>query len=121
MRQFTKSRDGFEVGEVTIVSYDLLARSIDDFEKYNFGIVIFVSNSVDFTLEFSKVKYNLNNCFFKQDESHFLKSAKTARYKAAQRIADRTRHVILLSGTPVLSRPIELYSQINLIKKNFMG
>ncbi|XP_033228267.1 SWI/SNF-related matrix-associated actin-dependent regulator of chromatin subfamily A-like protein 1 isoform X2 [Belonocnema kinseyi] len=96
VRQFTKSKDGFEMGEVTIVSYDLLARSIDDFEKHHFGIVIF-------------------------DESHFLKSSKTVRYKAAQRIAAGARHVILLSGTPVLSRPIELHSQINLIKPNFMG
>lgn len=64
---------------------------------------------------------HFNTRYILQDESHFLKSSKTVRYKAAQRIAVGARHVILLSGTPVLSRPIELHSQINLIKPNFMG
>lgn len=55
-----------------------------------------------------------------QDESHMLKSNKTARFGAAQRICAQARHVVLLTGTPALSRPIELHSQISLILPRFI-
>ena len=49
------------------------------------------------------------------DEAHFIKDYKTARYKSSEKIAKKAKRLILLSGTPALSRPIELYSQISLI------
>ena len=49
------------------------------------------------------------------DEAHFIKDYKTARYKSSEKIARKAKRLILLSGTPALSRPIELYSQISLI------
>lgn len=55
-----------------------------------------------------------------QDESHMLKSNKTGRFQAAQRICVHARHVVLLTGTPALSRPIELHSQISLILPRFI-
>ncbi|XP_063606912.1 SWI/SNF-related matrix-associated actin-dependent regulator of chromatin subfamily A-like protein 1, partial [Penaeus indicus] len=47
------------------------------------------------------------------DESHMLKSFKTARYKAAAPLMKKAKRVLLLSGTPALSRPSELYTQIS--------
>jgi len=47
-----------------------------------------------------------------QDESHHLKNFKTARAKAATPLLQQAKRAILLSGTPALSRPIELYNQI---------
>ena len=96
VNHFTSGKDFIEGGKIVITSYDLLARAVDAFERRTFGFVIL-------------------------DESHNVKSDKTARYKAARRIVSQACHVILLSGTPVLSRPKELYSQINLIMPNFMG
>ena len=49
------------------------------------------------------------------DEAHFIKDYKTARYKSSEKISTKAKRLILLSGTPALSRPIELYSQISLI------
>lgn len=46
------------------------------------------------------------------DESHFLKGYKSQRTKVALELSAEARRIILLSGTPALSRPIELYSQI---------
>ena len=46
------------------------------------------------------------------DESHYLKSLAAKRTKALLPILKRTKRCILLSGTPALSRPIELYNQI---------
>lgn len=50
-----------------------------------------------------------------QDESHSLKSSKSARTKAALQLSRLAKNIILLSGTPALSRPEELYSQISTI------
>lgn len=58
---------------------------------------------------------------FLQDESHILKNNKTARFNAIKSTVSSARHIILLSGTPALSRPIELYTQVNLVLPNFMG
>ncbi|XP_052048386.1 SWI/SNF-related matrix-associated actin-dependent regulator of chromatin subfamily A-like protein 1 isoform X2 [Apodemus sylvaticus] len=53
------------------------------------------------------------------DESHFLKNIKTARCRAAVPILKIAKRVILLSGTPAMSRPSELYTQIIAVKPTF--
>ena len=68
----------------------------------------------------SRKEKELSNCHFRVailDESHFLKDHKSIRYKAAEAILrDNVEHIVLLSGTPALSRPIELFTQISLIE-----
>ncbi|XP_011621950.1 SWI/SNF-related matrix-associated actin-dependent regulator of chromatin subfamily A-like protein 1 isoform X2 [Amborella trichopoda] len=46
------------------------------------------------------------------DESHFLKNPQAKRTSACLPILQRARHVVLLTGTPALSRPIELFKQL---------
>lgn len=72
---------------VSIISYDLLSRKSKQLAEANFKIII-------------------------MDESHFLKNSKTMRAKAALPLLQKANHVILLSGTPALSRPSELFTQI---------
>ncbi|XP_069988944.1 SWI/SNF-related matrix-associated actin-dependent regulator of chromatin subfamily A-like protein 1 [Penaeus vannamei] len=81
-------RDPVGSSDVVIMSYDLLARRAKEVQDCNFQVVI-------------------------MDESHMLKSFKTARYKAAAPIMKKAKRVLLLSGTPALSRPSELYTQIS--------
>ncbi|KAL6439202.1 hypothetical protein ACFW04_003853 [Cataglyphis niger] len=95
VHHFANAKDCIGDDKITITSYDILVRAVDTFEKYVFGFVIL-------------------------DESHVLKSNKTARFQAAQRICAHARHVVLLTGTPALSRPIELHSQISLILPRFI-
>lgn len=47
------------------------------------------------------------------DESHYLKSPTTKRTLAVAPAIKNASCALLLSGTPALSRPIELYSQLN--------
>jgi len=49
------------------------------------------------------------------DESHFLKSKKARRTIELTPILQRAPHVIMLSGTPALSRPSELFSQVHVL------
>ncbi|XP_071802935.1 SWI/SNF-related matrix-associated actin-dependent regulator of chromatin subfamily A-like protein 1 [Asterias amurensis] len=74
-------------GKVNILSYDLMHRKAQELKQYRFKVII-------------------------MDESHFLKNIKTARTKAAIPLMKTAPRVILLSGTPALSRPSELYTQI---------
>ncbi|KAK4725828.1 hypothetical protein R3W88_030745 [Solanum pinnatisectum] len=46
------------------------------------------------------------------DESHFLKNAQAKRTSASLPLLQKAQYVILLSGTPALSRPIELFKQL---------
>ncbi|XP_038939589.1 SWI/SNF-related matrix-associated actin-dependent regulator of chromatin subfamily A-like protein 1 isoform X4 [Rattus norvegicus] len=80
-------------GLVNIVSFDLLSK-LEKQLKTPFKVVII-------------------------DESHFLKNIKTARCRAAVPILKVAKRVILLSGTPAMSRPAELYTQIIAVKPTF--
>lgn len=80
-------------GLVNIVSFDLLSK-LERQLKIPFKVVII-------------------------DESHFLKNIKTARCRAAVPILKVAKRVILLSGTPAMSRPMELYTQIIAVKPTF--
>lgn len=80
-------------GLVNIVSFDLLTKLERDL-KTSFKVVII-------------------------DESHFLKNIKAARCRAALPILKIAKRVILLSGTPAMSRPAELYTQIIAVKPTF--
>lgn len=49
------------------------------------------------------------------DEAHYIKSSSTNRTKAALRYADMASAVFLLTGTPILNRPMELYTLLEAI------
>lgn len=86
-------KDRLTAGLVNIISFDLLSK-MEKQLKTSFKVVIV-------------------------DESHFLKNSKTARCRAAMPILKMAKRVILLSGTPAMSRPAELYTQIIAVKPTF--
>ncbi|XP_054979212.1 SWI/SNF-related matrix-associated actin-dependent regulator of chromatin subfamily A-like protein 1 isoform X2 [Sorex araneus] len=86
-------KDRLAAGLVSIVSFDLLSK-MEKQLKTSFKVVII-------------------------DESHFLKNSKTARCRAAMPILKMAKRAILLSGTPAMSRPAELYTQILAVKPTF--
>ena len=55
------------------------------------------------------------NCIL-ADESHYIKNRKTKRTKAFLHIGKKAKQVLLMSGTPALNRPIELYTQMHVIQ-----
>ncbi|XP_038222560.1 SWI/SNF-related matrix-associated actin-dependent regulator of chromatin subfamily A-like protein 1 [Zerene cesonia] len=77
--------------EVVIVSYKITTMHTDLLKNKKFGAVII-------------------------DESHYLKSHKAQCTVALLSISRQCSRVILLSGTPALSRPAELYTQLSLIE-----
>lgn len=47
------------------------------------------------------------------DECHYVKSRKAKRTKALTPILHKAEHLLMLSGTPALSRPEELFTQLH--------
>ncbi|XP_072473752.1 SWI/SNF-related matrix-associated actin-dependent regulator of chromatin subfamily A-like protein 1 [Notamacropus eugenii] len=86
-------KDSLTAGLINICSFDLLSKLKKQL-KTSFQVIII-------------------------DESHFLKNIKTVRCQAAMPLLKASKRVILLSGTPAMSRPAELYTQIVAVKPHF--
>lgn len=76
--------------DVVIVNYDVLGGWADTLTKHGFRSIIF-------------------------DESHYLKNGKAKRTKAAKAISKTIPLRLMLTGTPVLNRPVELISQLDVL------
>ncbi|CAG9862890.1 unnamed protein product [Phyllotreta striolata] len=90
------AKDYIGESKILIVSYDMMSRCCEKISQRNFGVMIV-------------------------DESHTLKSFKSKCFLSAAKVASKAKRVILLSGTPALSRPSELYTQLSLLDKSFFG
>ncbi|XP_045478328.1 SWI/SNF-related matrix-associated actin-dependent regulator of chromatin subfamily A-like protein 1 [Harmonia axyridis] len=88
------TKDYINEALVLIVSHDMFSRVIDKLMERKFGVIIF-------------------------DESHTFKNFKTKGAQSAMKITKTSKRVILLSGTPALSRPSELYTQLSFIDSKF--
>lgn len=86
-------RDSIYHPKVVICSYSSLKDTTKFLEK-NFGVVIF-------------------------DESHSLKNFNSGQTKYATKLGQKANRVLLLSGTPALSRPKELFPQLSIIDRSF--
>ncbi|XP_070585902.1 SWI/SNF-related matrix-associated actin-dependent regulator of chromatin subfamily A-like protein 1 [Erythrolamprus reginae] len=93
IRVITTGKDQVSTKLINIVSFDLLSK-IEKPLKSTFQVVIV-------------------------DESHFLKNSKTARCRTAMPLLKAAKRVILLSGTPAMSRPAELYTQIAMVQPTY--
>jgi SNF2 family DNA or RNA helicase len=87
------------LADILIINYDVLPAWIAVLQSLNIQILI-------------------------TDECHYYKNNAARRTKAIKRIAKTIPHVIALSGTPIVNKPVEAYNAINIIKpdlfSNFM-
>lgn len=83
-------------------------------------------NDIDPSVEVRVINFELLKKFLPQllktrfdclvgDEAHLLKSPSAIRTKAFRRLSQVVSSVVLLTGTPLLSRPVELFSLLNII------
>lgn len=54
-------------------------------------------------------------------ESHYLKNDKALRTQALMPVLKSAKRTILLSGTPALSRPMDLYTQLDALRPGTFG
>lgn len=90
IREIMKAKESID-SLVSIISYDLVHKMIPKIEKTNFQVVI-------------------------ADESHMIKNNVAKRTNAIVPILKNSKRVILLSGTPALSRPEEVFTQLDALR-----
>ena len=81
-------------GYPVITSYELATKKKDMLLKHGFDLVI---------------------C----DESHYLKNYKAKRTRGLAPLVRKIDRALLLTGTPALNRPSELFSQANMVRREF--
>jgi len=116
--QVTQAKNGFK-RDIIIINYDILS-NITETKKVlnpNSGLLkkikVEVKNSgwISFLL---KIKPQV----IIGDEIHYIKNNDTLRTKAFLKLCKKVPHVIGLSGTPIINRPIEFYNSIKVINPN---
>lgn len=87
-------------GTLIIINYDILKKWKEILISHNFDIIVL-------------------------DESHLTKNGKSQRSIATKEIAGSIEKIVMLTGTPILNRPIELWNQLQILnpkkynQKNF--
>lgn len=76
--------------EVVIINYDMLPKRLEDLSSINAQAIVF-------------------------DESHYIKNKKAKRTVASKILAKKIKYRLLLTGTPIVNRPIELVSQLDIM------
>ncbi len=98
-------------GDIIIINYDILPNSYEEYRdsvgKKRFR-ELKKTGWVDFLID-------INPEVLIADESHFVKSSSAFRTKAAKKLARKTPHVLALTGTPIVNRPIEGFNIVQMI------
>lgn len=76
----------FENADINIINYDILKKYSEKLQNTEYELAIF-------------------------DESHYIKNFKASRTKAALKI--KAKQKVFLTGTPVLNRPVEMFTVLN--------
>lgn len=90
-RKAPKRKSSSYKPRLLIINYEILAWWIDWLQDYSPDLVIF-------------------------DEGHKLGNFRNKWTKAARKLAKDIPHMLILSGTPLVSKPAELWSSLNLIR-----
>jgi len=81
----------FTPPKFTIINYDIVAGWFPTLQKMEFKTII-------------------------MDESHYIKNPKANRTRAVVELARKIPHIIALTGTPIINRPIEIFPTLNLLE-----
>ena len=84
-------------------------------DLFKCGVKIYIM-SYDLTVKLEEKIINKNFKFIIADEAHYLKSPDAKRTKCLMPIIKRSKRVILITGTPILAKPVELYPLLSILR-----
>ena len=77
--------------------------------------------SYDLTVKFEQKIIDKQFNFIIADEAHYLKSLEAKRTKCLLPIIQKSKRILLLTGTPILSRPFELYPLLTMLRPDIFN
>lgn len=81
------------VGEIIVINYDIIKYWVDELIKIKPQVIV-------------------------ADEAHLLKNSKTQRTKAVKKLSKGVPHIIHLTGTPIVNRPVEIVNSVQMIDRS---
>lgn len=84
--------NGYNVSDFNIIHYNILEKNEEYLKDKKYKCIIF-------------------------DESHSIKNKASKRTKSSIKISKNSEYVLLLTGTPILNRPVELVAPLTLLNK----
>ena len=72
--------------------------------------------SYDLTIKIEQAIIDKKFNFIIADEAHYLKSPDAKRTKCLVPIIQKSKRILLLTGTPILSKPVELYTLLTMLR-----
>lgn len=78
------------VADMYIINYDILPKFLEFLTQMPFKVMII-------------------------DESHLVKSTKARRSQLTKKLSRKIKHILMLSGTPLLNCPADLFNQLNIL------
>ena len=84
-------------------------------DLFKCGVKIYIM-SYDLTVKLEEKIVNKNFKFIIADEAHYLKSPDAKRTKCLMPIIKKSKRVILITGTPILAKPVELYPLLSILR-----
>ena len=100
-------------GDIIIINYDILANSYEEYrdttgkKRYR---EIKRTGWVDFLIDIKPSVVII-------DEAHYAKSPSAFRTKATRKLAKKCPHVLALTGTPIINRPMEGFYIVQLVDR----
>ena len=89
-------KDALKSVPITIMSYDLASKRSEEVSSKKYMVCI-------------------------ADEAHYLKNRDAKRSKNLMPILSASKRVLLLSGTPMLNRPVEMYNLLKILRPDIIG
>ena len=90
----------------------VIRNSKNDFKPDKKYYIISYDLSVSMVSKKKKKKFN----YIIADEAHYLKSRTAKRTKSLTPILQRAKRVVLLTGTPILAKPMEIYPLLHILR-----
>jgi SWI/SNF-related matrix-associated actin-dependent regulator 1 of chromatin subfamily A len=100
--------------EIYVINYDILANQDETTTVIKYGIENKVKREKRFT-GWADHLLKINPTTIICDECHYLKNTQAKRTKAVKKLTSKVKNCIMLSGTAIENRPIEIWQAINLI------
>lgn len=101
----TRQEKGCSIESTRVESIEVFKQTSNEFHRSSYGENNVYNLEIEDNHNYFANGILVSNC-------HFIKSAKTKRYEVLRKILKKARRKVFLTGTPILNKPIELWTTI---------